>query len=156
MNIFILDSDPVKSAQMQCDKHVIKMVLESAQMLSTVSHYYGGIAPYKPTHAHHPCVVWVRSTQPNWSWFVNHSKALAKEYTFRYGRIHKSEAVINNLASNGAHPTGGDTTDFALCMPDEFKVSDDSVHCYRLYYARDKSHFARWDKGRRQPHWWIS
>ncbi len=68
MNIFALDTDPVTCAQYHCDKHVIKMILESVQMLSTTCSILGAEAPYKPTHANHPCTKWVRESWENFGW----------------------------------------------------------------------------------------
>jgi hypothetical protein len=153
MNIFVLDHDPVKAAQMQCDKHVVKMILESAQILSTVSAELGGIAPYRPTHVNHPCTIWARQSIGNWLWLVRHAKALSDEYTFRYGKIHKSKAVIVEIALRGARPKQGVMTPFVLCMPDEFKTNN-AIESYRFFYMMKKSKFAVWKKARAAPIWW--
>ena len=69
MNIFYIDTCPVKAAQMQCDKHVVKMVLESAQMLCTAHHsFWQHDVPYKPTHRNHPSAVWARSNSKHYDW----------------------------------------------------------------------------------------
>ena len=70
MNIFVLDSDPKVAATMLCDKHVVKMILESAQMLSTVAHTNGHIPRYRPTHSKHPCTLWAGESKSNWQWLV--------------------------------------------------------------------------------------
>jgi len=78
MNIFILSQDPHKAAQYMCDKHVVKLLLESAQILSTVSQ-----GPYKPTHQNHPCTLWTAQGRDNYHWLVEHALELCREYTHR-------------------------------------------------------------------------
>lgn len=144
MNIFILDTNPELAAQMQCDKHVVKMVLESAQILSTVC---GG--PYKPTHQNHPCVLWASRNRVNFAWLRKHALALCAEYTARYGRVHKCQAVIEAVRPPRTLPIG--ITEFVQCMPEQFRGSD-PVQAYRKYY-HSKS-FAQWNRGRPAPYWW--
>jgi hypothetical protein len=144
MNIFVLHTNPVAAAEMQCDKHVVKMCLETAQILSTVA---GG--PYKPTHQNHPCVIWARHNQVNYNWLARHGLALCAEYTARYGKTHKCEAVISSLKDHFRYlPIG--YSNFVQCMPDEFKQAD-PVEAYRAYY-HSKARFATWK--RNQPFWW--
>jgi Pyrimidine dimer DNA glycosylase len=143
MNIFVLDTNPVTAAQMQCDKHVIKMCLETAQILSTVC---GG--PYKPTHAKHPCTLWAAANRTNFNWLVRHGLALCAEYTARYGKRHKCQAVIESIAPPAWLPIG--VSDFVQCMPDEFKDKDPVV-AYRKYY-HSKAAFATWKTS--PPYWW--
>ena len=82
MNIFYLDKDPVKAAQLQYNKHVVKMILESAQMLCTVHRYFGNEdVPYKSTHLNHPSTVWARTNNRNYMWLYQHMMALGDEYT---------------------------------------------------------------------------
>ena len=161
MNIFVLDEDPVLAAQMHCDKHM-KMVLESAQLLSTavflmareakaeelVNKQYPLI--YKPTHQHHPCTLWTASNSARYNWLRDLGLALCAEYTFRYGRQHKSEAVIRSLTC----PIRGDQPlkPFALAMPDECKT-DDAMQSYRNYYLAAKQSILVYT--RRQPPTWI-
>ena len=122
MNIFALSSDPHEAARWAIDKHVIKMVLETAQILSTVSWRYGVEAPYRPTHAQHPCTLWAGETIANWHWLLEHGLALADEYARRYGREHKSRAVIEWAALHGGRPAEGDLTPFAQAMPDQYRT----------------------------------
>ncbi len=92
MNIFAVDKDPKISAQQLCDKHVVKMILESAQMLCAV--YDNGTAPYKRAFYNHPCTIWARETEQNYEWLLNHAYAMCQEYTRRYGKVHKSIYAI--------------------------------------------------------------
>lgn len=144
MQIFILDTHPTLSAQMLCDKHVVKQCLESAQILSTLA---GG--PYKPTHPHHPCVLWAGACITNYNWLLRHAKALCMEYTLRYGRKHKCEDVIYSIRPPRL-PVG--ITPFVQCMPPEYQDKD-PVQAYRKYYRGDKARFAKWTK-RDEPFWW--
>jgi len=146
MNIFVLSSNPVEAAQMQCDKHVVKMCLETAQMLSTI---VGG--PYKPTHANHPCTLWAASSKGNFLWLKEHGLALCAEYTYRYSKIHKSEAVIQNADVPDTISHIDFVLEFVQCMPPEYK-QEDAVAAYRAYY-HSKAHFAKWTK-RPIPYWW--
>lgn len=151
MNIFVLDKDPVIAASYLCDKHIVKMGLESAQILSSVSWKLNSPAPYKPTHIKHPCVIWAGESIENWYWLWKHAKAILNEYSLRYNKIHKSEFVIDWLFQYGARPVVGDLTDFVLCMPDKYK-SNDTIDSYRKFYFGEKITFATW---RTQIPYWF-
>lgn len=142
MNIFVLSVDPVLAAMYQCDKHVVKMALETAQMLSTIA---GG--PYKPTHAKHPCTIWAGTTWHNFEWLREHGMALCREYSYRYNKRHKCQSIIENV-STPKLPSG--LTPFAQAMPDEYR-DDDAVAAYRRYYHSKT--FAKWTR-RNVPSWW--
>ncbi len=152
MNIFVLDDNPVKAAYMMCDKHVVKMILESNQMLSTVAHTHGHMAPYRSTHANHPCTRWAGESLANWQWLIAHSRALCEEYTRRYGKIHKSQAVTEWAEALDIVLPDIGLTPFPLAMPDQYKTAD-PVESYRRYYAGEKSGFANWKTGN-VPDWW--
>lgn len=151
MNIFILDECPIKAAQYQNNKHVVKMILETAQMMSTAVILTGGSAPYKATHKNHPCNVWARKTKANFNWLKHHGIALCREYTYRYNKVHKSEAVIRGLTD--ATIPEGEITPFALAMPDQYKSSN-AVEAYRSYYNGEKASISKWTK-REQPKWFV-
>jgi hypothetical protein len=157
VNIFYLDSDPVNAAQMSCDKHVVKMILESAQMLSTAHRELDDDVPddfYKSTHKNHPSTIWARSNASNYSWLYEHFIALCDEYTHRYGKTHLSDKKFrDSLGWLPANIESGDLTAPPQCMPDEYKC-DDTVTAYRNYYKGDKSRFAEWNKSRPAPEWW--
>lgn len=150
MNIFILDDSPAIAARMLCDKHVVKMILESAQLLCTV---YGVGAPYKPTHKNHPCTKWVRESQQNYDWLCAHAHEMCAEYERRYKKIHKSKAVISFCSVLSTLPNVG-LTQFAQAMPDQYK-NNSAVTAYRNYYIGEKSKFAVW-KHCAQPNWWVN
>lgn len=153
MNIFILHKDPIRAAKMQCDKHVVKMVLETAQMLCTV--YPEGLPPYKRNHYNHPCTIWTRTSKNNFLWLCEHGIALSKEYTYRYKKIHKCQEVIEWCRQNidKIEFPEKNLTKFPLAMPDCYK-KDDPVESYRLYYIHEKSGFAKWNKNRAAPMWY--
>ena len=161
MNIFILDKDPIQAAKYSCDAHVIKMILESAQMLSSnqiplsskscseVQHQF-----YKKTHYNHPCTVWVRQSVQNYDWLVKHAYGLCREFTNRYRyNVHKSQRVIE-LCDRVRPPLPNvGLTPFAQAMPDEYK-NDDAVEAYRSYYIGEKNSIAVW-KNSPIPPWFI-
>jgi len=173
MNIFILALDPDKAAQYQCDKHVPKMLLESAQLLCSA--FPEGTAPYKRTHYHHPCAKWVRESPFNYAWLVQHGLELASEYARRYGKRHASESVIvycrdyaetevfyenedvAHIALSEASLQNvnwrGFTTPFVQAMPEKYRHRN-PVTAYRAYYIGEKARFAKWERGRPEPPWW--
>jgi len=179
MNIFYLDKSPVLCAQWMVDKHVVKMIVETAQMLSTAHRVLDGTQIiqsyeksngkigsrkhmllvderepilYKATHANHPSSVWARTSVQNYNWLVEHMYALGSEYTYRYGKTH---ATITKLAYLLQSPPYGlqkqGWTEPPSCMPDEFKTSD-VVANYREYYKTAKAHLHSWKK-REKPDW---
>lgn len=152
MNIFILDKNIAKCAEYHVDKHVVKMILEYAQLLSTTVRVSGIDAGYKATHINHPCAKWCRESLANWKYLKNLAKVLNTEYGFRYGKSHKSWSVIQELPEPNIPDIG--VTPFALAMPDQYKTSD-PVQSYRNYYIGEKRHLASWKK-RAQPEWWIN
>ena len=98
MNIFVVDYNPVRAAKMLCDQHVVKMPLESAQILCAA--YEQEKAPYRRTHYNHPCTIWTRTSKENYLWLIDHGLALCHEYTYRYQKVHKSEEVIRWCEEN--------------------------------------------------------
>ncbi len=150
MNIFVLDTDPITAATQQCDKHIVKMPLECAQMLCTAIALNGGHTRYKPTHKNHPCTVWTRDSRQHFDWLVEHGLGLCWEYTARYGKIHACQEVIEatRLQRSCIEDNGWSTQ--PQCMPDQYKT-DDVVQAYRDFYIGEKG-FAKWK--RNQPTWW--
>lgn len=140
---------------MMCNKHVVKMIVESAQILCTVAHKRGVDVPYLPTHAHHPCVKWTAASPDNQAWLMEHFLGLCDEYTRRYHRIHATEVKLVASWSQLASP--GDwtrATGFAQAMPNEWRIPSDPVTAYRCYYIAEKSSFARWHPRAQAPSWW--
>jgi hypothetical protein len=150
MNIFVLDYNPCKAAQFQCDKHVVKMPFESAQILCSA--FSAGIAPYKITHYYHPCSVWTREAKNNYVWLIQHGLALCDEYTDRYGKNHKSREFIlwcqKNMRQLKFESEG--KTHFVLWFDNKYKVGN-AVESYREYYRAKKSQIAKWAKSRLRP-----
>ena len=139
MNIFVLDLDPKICAKYHCDKHVVKMILETAQMLYSV-HWVVGTPPsfaYKLAHKNHPCSVWARTSLDNYIWLCKLGKFLCDEYSIRYCQIHKTSEHINWLSNNLPNIPSNGITKWALAMPDIYK-NDDVVKSYREFYIRSK------------------
>ena len=156
MNIFVLDRDPYKAAHQMCDKHVVKMILESAQMLCSA--YPDGDAPYKRAFYNHPCTKWSRASIQNYDWLLDHAVGLLNEYNDRYAKTHKSESVIGwcDKYSRTLNLPDIGLTNFAQAMPEEYK-NDCAVKAYRDYYNGEKAHFAKWNHqwNRQAPEWFI-
>ena len=152
MNIFYLDNEPALCSRYHADKHVVKMIVETAQMLCTAASKLGHDVPYKPTHAKHPCTLWVGESQSNWEWLIEHGLEMCKEYTRRYNRRHKTQSIIEWCDISNVGPLRDiGLTPFRLAMPDQYKC-DDPVKSYRNYYIGEKSRFAKWKTT--QPTWW--
>lgn len=177
MNIFVLDDSPKISAEYMCDKHINKMVVESAQMLCTAHRMLDGVETMKPSvsgkrtlryfempepdesllyraaHMKHPCNIWIRQTEDNYLWLYDHFMYLGEEYTYRYGKSHKSiELLGERLCEAPRNLTRSGQTDFVLAMPDKYKTIC-PITSYRNYYKGDKT-FAKWERNRKQPEWW--
>lgn len=150
MNIFVLDADPVEAARAQHDKHVVKMVLESAQLLCGPQPG----APYKPTHMAHPCARWARASRANYLWLAEHALALAAEYTRRFERVHASERVIWWCAARADEIHEGPLQPHAQAMPEAYR-GPCAVAAYRRYYVAEKLRGARWTR-RGRPAWCAS
>lgn len=143
MNIFVLNLIPRMAAEAHCDKHVVKMILETAQLLYSAHHVAGGPLPdgaYKKTHVNHPCAIWVRQSEANYRWLCELGFWLCYEYQYRYGehKIHKTERHILWLLMN--LPPGIPNiprTPFPQAMPIEYK-REDPVDAYRVYYSENK------------------
>ena len=140
MNIFYLDKDPNKAARVQYNKHVVKMILESAQMLCTAHHHYGNgdNVPYKKAHYNHPSTIWVRQNSIHYDWLYDHMMALGDEYTKRYGKTHLSITKCAEILSDA--PRGMRNKPFEQppqCMPDEYK-DECSIQAYWNYYIGEK------------------
>ena len=150
MNIFYLDRDPELAAIYQYNKHVVKMILESAQMLCTAHHHYAeelgydnSYIPYKKAHYNHPSTIWTRQNSRNYYWLYHHMLALGDEYTKRYNKTHLTISKCwqpLQFVPKGM-PLGGPITQPPQAMPDEFK-RDCAIHAYWLYYVYDKKHIA--------------
>lgn len=174
MNIFYLDKNESTCAQMHCDKHVVKMATEYAQLLSTChrvmdgEEYYSKTdnrrikrwalndlreeALYKASHVNHPSNTWIRESSQHYRWLWIMWMHLCLEYTIRYGKIHKASDLRgylfdtpNNLKDNG-------WVDPPQCMPDTLKVEGNTIQAYRNFYQIEKSKFATWKT--EEPAWY--
>ena len=176
MNIFAIDEHPVRAARQMVDKHVVKMILEAGQMLSTSHRVLDGEEYYdrtknnrrikrwrlsderegklwKASFVGHPCTQWTMESRMNYRWHATHALALCREYTHRYEKVHNSQGLIEYLFNREPlNIKEGGLTKFAVAMPDQYKV-ECSVESYRNYYRGEKAYFAKW-KNRDTPVWW--
>jgi hypothetical protein len=182
MNIFVVDRNPCLAAQMLCDQHVVKMITESVQMLSTchrvldsgkrkVPRYHldddREDILYHAVHFNHPCNIWLRESWYHYNWLKEHTRHLCIEYRNRFKRTHACESIVTYLNGYGKSPRNfpkygmvGMRLDynfknmnFVQAMPDEYK-HDDPVRAYRNFYIGSKSKFARW-KYTTPPKWYT-
>jgi len=154
MNNFITNRNPRICGREHSDRHVIKMILESAQLLCGVHHVIEentDEVPYRLSHKNHPCSIWARENISNYLWLCELGLELCKEYSYRYGKRHKSQDVIEWCLTNPPSLPEEDFTEPPKAMPEEYKV-DDVVQSYRNYYLGDKKYFSKWKK-REVPYW---
>lgn len=156
MNIFYLDHNPAICASMHNDKHCVKMIVETAQILSTVHHKYGSAnleQYYKPTHKNHPSTIWAGQTIRNYQWLWSLLNELCMEYTHRYGKSHKVvwSGLLQALYEPPIDIPNDIFTEPPQAMPDDCKM-DNSIDAYRKYYIVHKSHIAKWTN-REVPFW---
>ena len=155
MNIFYLHNDPQICAEYHCDKHVVKMILEYAQLLSTAHHELDGmpsIECYKPTHSKHPSAVWARESKHHYRWLYRLLSHTCREYSKRYAKIHATEkkGIVSNLMHLPYELRATGWEDPPQCMPNEYK-NVNVIKAYRNYYIAEKG-FAKWKNG--SPSWW--
>lgn len=153
MNIFYFDADIETCARYHCDAHVVKMILESVQILCTVSWMQDIPAPYRPTHQKHPCVLWANQSIANWLWLKELAQALNQEYLYRFNHVvnHRSYDVIQLLTLPPLPNIG--LTERPQVMPLEYQ-DDSPIEAYRRYFVCRKSHIAKWTK-RPVPAWYL-
>jgi hypothetical protein len=154
MNIFFLSEDPKECAKFHNNKHVVKMILETAQLLCGVHHMTEGgqyDIPYKLSHKNHPCSLWTRKSLSNYLWLCELGLELCQEYTYRYGKTHKSKQVIEWCLDKKPNIDDIGFIDPPKAMPDEYKVNS-VIESYRNYYLGAKSSFCNW-KNRETPDW---
>lgn len=162
MNIFVLNNNPIKAAQEQCDKHVVKMALESAQMLSSAHRILDGDEAddrlYKIAHPKHPCTLWTMESIANYHWHYIHWVALCKEYEYRYGKEHLSYVKLRDiLKEQPKNIPIGTQTPFRLAMGSNPEcMFEDPVKSYRAFYKTKQERFEmKWTK-RKVPQWFLT
>jgi len=177
MNIFYLDSDPQKCAEMHCDKHVVKMIIEYAQLMSTAHRVLDGTEYYdltangrkikrwrlgddreqalmKASHVMHPSNIWTRSNRDNYNWLYRMWFHLLREYTHRYGKIHACGRLETALYVPPHKIVQSEFWPPTPAMPDDCKIANDSLASYHKYYTDRKVRFAKWTK-RAPPIWYT-
>lgn len=178
MNIFYLHNDPVECAKLHNDKHVVKMILEYGQLMSTAHRVLDGIEYYgktangrnikrwllnddresvlwKASHINHPSGIWTRLSSENYKWLHSLWLSLLGEYTFRYGKNHSAERMANYFNRLPNNIPQGIFTEPTPAMPDKYKVPSNSIQSYKNYYIGDKQHLASWKK-RFVPNWYVT
>ena len=172
MNLFYLHEEPEVSAKLHCDKHVVKMIIEYAQLMSTAhrvldgDQYEGKTANgrriqrwkhpipvmektlYKASHIKHPSGLWTRDSQNHYNWLYTMWTHLCDEYTYRYGRVHMTDSKLRDLLESPPMQIPVETyVDPYLAMPDDVKQKD-VVQSYQDYYVQYKNHLAKWTNRR--------
>ena len=180
MNIFYLSNDPVEAAQAHLDKHVVKMILEYAQLLSTAHRIIDGSERvvlsnsgrkkkvwelndqrnellYSATHINHPSAIWARSSSCNYEWLYRLFCATCDEYTHRYGKVHLTDSKLRDVLKQHPKRIGKSKTWVGPtpAMPDECKVAGDPLASYKRYYIDKKADMAKWTN-REPPEWFIN
>jgi hypothetical protein len=179
MNVFYLNSDPLICAQEHCDKHVVKMIIEYAQLMSTAHRMLDGTEYegrtknnrkirrwlmssdylenklYKASHINHPSAKWTRDSKANYLWLYDMWIQLCMEYTTRYGKTHETFRKLGpTLSVPPANIPSGEFTEPPPAMPDYCKVENDSVASYKKYYIKEKKAFAKWKT--KTPEWFYA
>lgn len=175
MNVFYLNPNPTKCAQEHCDKHVVKMIIEYAQLMCTAHRMLDGemyldktkngrsikrwrlqddreTILYKASHINHPSTIWTRQSQENYKWLYELWHNLCNEYTYRYGKVHETDRKLREVLSvipNNLNNIG--ITELPQAMPDHCKMPK-ALNAYRMYYVTEKARFAKWTK-RDIPNW---
>jgi hypothetical protein len=162
MNIFFIHKCAFCAAKMQCDKHIVKMPLETCQIACTAHRYLDGDEYadkhnlYKIAHLNHPSTVWARSSKSHYEWLISHFEALLDEKLRRYPTKppHKSGELLEALRKIPDNIPDLGFTPPPQCMPDEYK-HDDTVQAYRNYYCGAKAHIATWKWPAKRPEWYV-
>lgn len=174
MNIFYLSNDPTQCAEWMVDRHVVKMILETAQLLSTAHRVLDGTqyvdkqsgrsikrwslederehVIYKATHVNHPSAIWTRQAVENYNWLFDHFVALNNEYKYRFEKTHETSKLGLWLNSPPLNLKDWDMTEMCSAMDTKYIVSKDPVDNYRNYYKFGKTHLHKWTK-REKPEW---
>lgn len=183
MNIFALDEDPVIAAEMHCDRHVLKMIIEHTQMLTYAYYHtigifnrkllienqeiihilfdgfprvdqFGNPKPYGISHYNHPCTKWARECKSNWKWLLDCTISLCNEYEKRWGKVHSVKKLLDWMQIRIPFlKDSNKITPFAQVVPECF-ISDDPILSYRKYYAIKNSIMqVKWNYSD-SPYWW--
>ena len=181
MNIFYLSKDPHTAAKQHVDKHVVKMIVEYGQLLSTAHRMNDGVKTearsktgrktwryimederrqntlYQAVHYHHPSAVWCRETKEQYQWLYSLFKYLGHEYTHRYGKVHSTNVKLNQILENVPNNigTGWREPPPAMSHYPQCIVPGDSIQSYHNYYIEAKAYFAKWTN-RDVPTWFVA
>jgi murein L,D-transpeptidase YafK len=147
MNIFYLSKDPLKCAELHCNKHCVKMIIEYAQLLSTAHRVLdNNVDVYKIAYLNHPSTIWTRKNKANYKWLSMLWVYLCNEYTYRYDKTHLTEKKLkHHLNKTPLNIPEGEFFDPPQCMPEDVK-SPSTIKAYQDYYKKYKQYFAKWKK----------
>jgi hypothetical protein len=180
MNIFALSPDPQEAAEWHCDKHVVKMIIESGQMLSTAHRMLDGNETrrpsstgktmsryweledsredvlYKAVHTGHPCTIWTMQSDRHYFWHYLLFEFLCKEYTYRYGKVHSTETkLLNVLKEKPKNIPKAPWNPWPLAMKSNPECMNhiDPIGSYQKFYQTKQERFSMvWTK-RETPNW---
>jgi hypothetical protein len=176
MNVFYLDNNPAIAAKYHCDRHVVKMIIEYAQLMSTAHRVLDGNVYidktangrnikrwrlpdtredilYKASHINHPSGVWCRSSSENYKWLFELFRNLCGEFTMRYHKIHKTQELTDILIKAPMNIPDHNFYEPPPAMPEYCKISNNSIASYRKYYIEEKNRFATWKS--QIPDWYL-
>ena len=154
MNIFYINENPIIAAQELADDHIRKMQIESAQMCCTAHWETGSEAPYKRAHWNHPSTKWARESIQHYYWLVEHGLEICDQFTKRYGKLHKTQSVLEWLKQNKPQIPDNGFTPPPQCMPEEFRMVD-TIEAYKNFYINDKIKIKKltYNKLNNKPEW---
>lgn len=171
MQILVTDENPLTVAREMCDKHLLKLIVEATQLLSTHMYIvapetYNRLDLYKPTHIRHPATTWLLESQNNVWWLLLCAHEMIMEYRYRYKKTHACKDKIMKIFEIWSEPfstifetqyllKANNHTPFRQIMPDYFKIEGMPVEAYRNYVQSAKGHFATWKIKSRRPSWWY-
>lgn len=175
INIFYISTSPQQAAEWMVDRHVVKMILETAQLLSTAHRVLDGeeilgksktgrsvkryilhderdTIMYQATHINHPSAIWTRTAVENYLWLVEHFYALLDEYKYRYQKTHKCTDLAYHLQSPPQNLREFDQTEMPCAMDVKYIIAKDPVVNYQNYYRHGKFHLHSYTR-RQAPPW---
>lgn len=158
MNIFVLSTDVAMCARFHCDKHVVKMATEYAQLLSTAARLMGYEHDgYASTHENHPCTKWAAERMEHWAWLYELAVQIGAEYTRRYNKRHAATDMLERLPAELVAAADGcrkRPKKWVQCVPDDCK-QDNVMEAYRKCYRVHKADFATWRPPATEPAWFY-
>ena len=163
MNRFLINYSPELCARDMCDKHVVKMPLEEAQMLCTTvrlhaPEYAEEAGLYRAVHQKHPCTIWAGQTRANYLYSLDMFREMCREYTYRYGKVHASWRLYDALVDAAQYVPDGNITPHPECFSEHTDLKSGRpwpIQSYRKFYMTKQKRFKMvWTK-RDMPEWFV-